>query len=123
VARTHKKLQLWIESIELTKQVYALCHHLPDEEKYKIISQITRAAVSVPSNIAEGAARKSDREYLHYLYIARGSLSEVDTLLHLIGELRLAPANLITTPEKHLNKVSALLQGLIEKLERDLGPA
>jgi four helix bundle protein len=112
-----------MEAIDLTKEVYLLCRHLPDEERYKIISQITRAAVSVPSNIAEGAARKSNREYLHFLYIARGSLSEVDTLLHLIAELRRAQSDMITPTEKHLEKVSALLQGLIDKLKGDQGSA
>lgn len=85
--RKHYDLRVWQEGIAFVKVVYALCLHLPKDELYGLTSQLRRAAVSVPVNIAEGAARNGRKEFSHYLIIARGSLSEVDTLLIICNEL------------------------------------
>jgi four helix bundle protein len=76
---THKDLEVWKLSIDLVEIVYKLTKLFPKEELYGLISQMRRSAVSVPSNIAEGAARKGNKEYLQFLYIALGSLSELET--------------------------------------------
>lgn len=78
---THKDLFIWKEGIEIVMSVYMICKQLPNNERFGIISQMQRAAVSIPANIAEGAARKSPREYLHFLRISLGSLSELETLV------------------------------------------
>ena len=77
--RPHYQLQAWQISMKLVKMVYLWSKCFPPEEKYGLLSQIRRAAVSVPSNIAEGAARNGSREFAHFLSIARGSLSELET--------------------------------------------
>lgn len=78
---THKELTIWKDGIDLVTNIYRLTKAFPDEEKFGLISQMRRSAVSVPSNIAEGAARNSDKEYIHFLYISLGSLAELETQL------------------------------------------
>ncbi len=79
--RNFRNLLIWKKSIEITTDVYFFSVSLPIEEKFGIRSQITRAAVSIPSNIAEGCSRKSDKEYAHYLEISLGSSFELETQL------------------------------------------
>ena len=75
----HKDLEAWKKSIKLVMEVYEITKTFPNDERYGIVSQIRRAAVSVPSNLAEGAARSSDKEALRFFDIAIGSLAELDT--------------------------------------------
>ena len=78
---THEDLDVWKLSMDLVVDIYKLTKSFPDDEKFGLITQLKRASVSVPSNIAEGAARKSDKEYIQFLYIALGSLTEIETQL------------------------------------------
>jgi four helix bundle protein len=75
----HKDLDVWKASVELAVQLYEVTKQFPKEEVYGLTSQMRRAIVSVSSNIAEGAARNSDKEFIQYLYIALGSLAETET--------------------------------------------
>jgi four helix bundle protein len=75
----HKDLDVWKKSMDLVEIIYKLTQVFPDMEKYGLTSQMRRSAVSIPSNIAEGAARKGDKELIHFLHIALGSLSELET--------------------------------------------
>lgn len=118
--RPHRNLQVWKEGIQLVKLVYKFSLLLPSEEKFGIQSQIKRASVSVPVNIAEGAARKTEKEYLQFLYIARGSLSEIDTLMEIIKELGLTQPEQIKDLLEKNDKTSAMLNGLISKIEKDI---
>lgn len=79
VARNHRELHAWQEAMALARAVYRITSGFPKEELYSLTSQMRRAAVSVPSNIAEGAGRGTDREFRQFLPIARGSLSELET--------------------------------------------
>jgi len=79
--KTHKDLEIWKEGIELVTKIYKLTKDFPDKELYGLTSQMRRAAVSYPSNISEGAARDSITEYIRYIYISLGSLSELETQL------------------------------------------
>ncbi len=85
--RKHHDLECWQTAMTLAKAVYALTASFPAHEVYGLTSQIRRSAVSVPSNIAEGSARLSEREFLHFLGIARGSLSELETQLLLARDI------------------------------------
>lgn len=84
---THKELNVWQLSMDFVVDIYKITQSFPSEEKYGLVSQLRRAAVSVPSNIAEGAGRKGNKEYLHFLNIALGSISELDTQLIIVKRL------------------------------------
>jgi len=85
--RPHHKLDAWKQSIELVEDIYAITTVFPKSELYGLTSQLRRAAVSVPSNIAEGAGRNGTKEFAHFLSIAGGSLSEVETQLIIASKL------------------------------------
>jgi four helix bundle protein len=75
----HKDLNVWKKSMQFVMEIYSLTSHFPKEEIYGLTSQIRRAAVSIPSNISEGAARQTKKEFCQFLYIAMGSLAELET--------------------------------------------
>ena len=85
--KTHKDLDVWKEAIALAKEVYKLTETFPKEEIYGLTSQIRRAAVSIPSNIGEGAARNSRKEFIQALHVSLGSLAELETQLLLAKEI------------------------------------
>ena len=85
---SHKDLKVWQESMTLVTQIYKISEDFPKHEVYGLTSQIRRAAVSIPSNIAEGAGRKGENEFTRFLYIALGSLSEVETQLEISLSMR-----------------------------------
>jgi four helix bundle protein len=85
--KPHKKLDAWKLSMELVLDVYQTTAKFPSQEKYSLIDQIRRATISIPSNIAEGAARQTKKEFTNYLHIAQGSLSELDTQIDLAKRL------------------------------------
>jgi four helix bundle protein len=82
----HRQLRAWQLAMELAKNVHLLARRLPAHERFGLAAQLTRAAVSVPSNIAEGHGRLHAGDYLHHLSIARGSVSEVETQIELVAE-------------------------------------
>ncbi len=85
--RTHKDLDIWKEGIELVKLVYKLTADFPDSEKFGLVSQMRRCVISIPSNLAEGAARSGKKEFVQFYYIALGSLSELETQIIISKEL------------------------------------
>ncbi|MBU0579608.1 MAG: four helix bundle protein, partial [Candidatus Margulisbacteria bacterium] len=114
----YKDLKVWQKSFLLTKDIYKLCTNLPKEENYGLKSQIQRAVLSIPSNIAEGQARKGSKEFVQFLYIAKGSLAEVETLLLLGGELSYFKAedvNKLTNDITECNKMLSKLISVISK--------
>jgi four helix bundle protein len=115
--RPHKNLVAWQESIGLVKDIYALCEKLPENEKFGISSQLKRAATSVPANIAEGAARNTSKEFIYFLSIANGSLSEIDTFLTIIMELSFSKESEIKFIFERMEKVGALINGLLKSLK------
>ncbi len=77
--KTHKDLDVWKKSMALVTGIYTLTKSFPDDEKFGITSQMRRSAISIPSNIAEGSARRGNKEFVQFLYIALGSATELDT--------------------------------------------
>jgi len=115
VKRQHHNLQAWQLGMTLVKDIYAVTRLFPESEKFGLCSQMQRAAVSIPSNISEGAARTGDREFLHFLSIARGSLCELETQVMISKEL-----GYITDNSKLLeliNKLFAMLSALITSIK------
>ena len=102
-------MDVWKKSMDLVEAIYKMSKQFPKEEGYGLTSQIRRAAVSVPSNIAEGAARKSDKEFIHFISIAMGSLSEVETQYLL--SVRLGFIQESNTINQLLSSVAKLLIG------------
>jgi four helix bundle protein len=85
--KPHKKLEVWQKSFDFVKDLYLVTRSFASDERFGIVSQIRRAAVSIPVNISEGATRKSKKEFVQFLFIAAGSASELDTLLLLSKSL------------------------------------
>ena len=113
----HKELNAWKESIVLVKEVYRISDLLPEGEKYGLISQIRRCAISIPANIAEGAARQSDKELIQFLHIFLGSLAELETLVVIINELSLIEFNTKLINEK-IENIRKMIIGLIKHLKK-----
>ena len=112
--RAHHDLKVWQEAMDLVKMIYQSSSSFPESENFGLKSQIRRAAISVPSNIAEGAARTSDKEFLQFLSISRGSLSEVETQMIISRNL-----GYLENPDhvmEQIDKVFGLLGGLIKSL-------
>ncbi len=112
--KSHKDLKVWQESMELVIQIYKISEGFPDHEIYGLSSQIRRAAVSIPSNIAEGAGRKSNKEFMRFLYISLGSLSEVETQLEISQRLGYINDNEIIN--KKIYFIRNMISGLIKRL-------
>jgi four helix bundle protein len=115
--RTHKDLDAWKKSIELVERIYSITKQFPQEELYGLTSQLRRAAVSIPSNIAEGAARGSKKDFLRFLHVALGSACEVET--QMIIAQRLNYLDDTDTIEEQLEAVRRLILGLIRYLRRE----
>ena len=111
---TFRDLIVWQKAIEMCKLVYQVSQAMPTAEKFGLVAQMRRAAVSVPSNIAEGNARQSLRDYVRFLIMARGSLAELETQLILARQLRML--NDISTITDSVQETWRILQGLIDSL-------
>jgi four helix bundle protein len=112
----HKRLEVWKCALLLAELTYRLTKRFPLEERFGLAAQMRRAAVSVLSNISEGASRRSRSEYIQFLHVARGSLAELDAQLELARRMEYA---LDTGPvEAYVRKVGQLLSGQIRALRR-----
>lgn len=112
---THKDLDVWKLSIDLVLLVYTLVEGFPESEKYGLGSQLKRSAVSIPSNIAEGAGRSSTKEFVRFLDIANGSLSELETQLIIADKLGYGEVKDI------LENDLIIIRKMIYKLKKSLG--
>jgi len=113
----YKDLTVWQKSINFTVDIYILTQTFPKEELYGLISQIRRAAVSIPSNIAEGNERNSKKEFNHFLHIALGSAAELGTQLLIAKELSYIEQSTFNTIESRLTEIQKLIHGLIKTVE------
>jgi four helix bundle protein len=111
----HKELDAWKKSIDLVMSVYILTDKFPKEEQFVLIAQIHRSVISVPSNIAEGAARGSSAEFIRFLNIAQGSLAELETQLIISERLKYHKDSNIYDL---INEVRSIIWGLIKYLKK-----
>ena len=115
--KTHKDLIVWQKSINFVTKIYKETNSFPNSELYGLTSQLRRAAVSVPSNIAEGAARNTDKEYVRFLFIARASAAEIETQL-IIAENLGYIKSIDNQLKEELLEISKMLTALIYKIKQ-----
>ncbi|MFP4249609.1 MAG: four helix bundle protein [Armatimonadota bacterium] len=115
---SHEDLQVWQKAMDLTVSVYELTDDLPKREMYGLTSQMRNCAASVPANIAEGRARRGPSEFRHFLYIAAGSLAELETFIELSRRLGYASEEQIHFVECLAGEVGRMLYGLIRAIAR-----
>ena len=116
--RTHRDLDVWRGAIQLAQAVYELTRSYPKEEMFGLSAQMRRAAVSVASNIAEGAARQGQKEFVHFLYLALGSASELDTQLEISRTTGMTEEDGLNELQALTERVAMMLQGLIRALKQ-----
>ena len=119
---THKDLRVWQQSIEMVTSIYLMTQSFPKEEMFGLVSQLRRASVSVPSNIAEGYARGTDKEKLHFLRISSGSMSEVETQLLLSLNLGYIDQEKYNELSEIVTSVWKQLNSLITSIKKKLIP-
>ncbi|MDE5840849.1 MAG: four helix bundle protein [Muribaculaceae bacterium] len=115
-----KNLRVWQHSMAICKDIYKIVRLLPIEERFALADQIRRSSISVPSNIAEGQRRGSDKEFLHFLSISRGSLAELHTQLLLCVDLEYVPEPEMTPILNELEEIDKMLNGLMQSISRRL---
>lgn len=111
--KPHKKLDVWRMSMDLVTEVYKVTDKFPKEEKFSLADQIHRSAISIPSNIAEGAARNTKKEFVNFLHIAQGSLSELDTQIELAKRLKYIEEQSWKELDIMMERIDRMLTGLI----------
>ncbi len=116
--RPHEKLEAWSMSMDFVVGVYKITESFPKEEKFGLTSQIRRAVVSVPANIAEGAARHSWKEFCHFLSNAQGSASELETELTIAQRLGYIDENTFAELRASLDRIGRLITGLDQYLKQ-----
>jgi len=114
----HKNLEVWKKSMDLVEAIYLLVEKLPNSERYGLSSQIKRSAVSIPSNIAEGCGRKSDKELIQFVHIALGSLAELETQYLILIKLKYIHTDIHI--EQLIESVRKLLLGFRKYLKEKI---
>ena len=114
---SYKDLLVWQKSIQLVTEVYRLSKTLPKEEIYGLVSQMQRAAVSIPSNIAEGHDRNSDKEFSQFLCVARGSLAELETQLIIAKNLDYINQEQMTNISNNCYEIGKMTNGLLKRIK------
>lgn len=115
--KSHKDLDVWRAAIDLARDVYEVTKAYPKEEQYGLVSQMRRSAVSIASNIAEGAARQGTKEFVHFLYVAVGSANELDTQLEISRAANVGKAMDLERVQAEVNRVVMMLRGLIRAMK------
>jgi len=116
--KNYKELKVWQKAYALCLEIYMTTSGFPKEERYGLTSQIRRAAVSVPSNIAEGYGRKSTADYIRFLYMAYGSNCELETQLMICGDLEYLEADKLGELKENIEEIERMLKALIKGLEK-----
>lgn len=127
MVKSYRDLELWRQGMDLCEAIYTLTKEFPSDERYGLVSQLRRAAVSVPSNIAEGAGRNSTKEYINFLSIAYGSLCEVETQIllsarmgYIVQEIELETLNKIASVGRMLKALQVVLKNKSKPLSHQV---
>src|SRR5580765_3865179 len=118
--RPHENLNVWQKAVDFVVEVYKTTEHFPKEERFGLTSQIRRASVSVAANIAEGAARKSLKEFSHFLSNAQGSASEVETELLISYRLGYLNKSQLVENQTSLDSIGKMMNGLSRRLRQKM---
>lgn len=118
--KPHKKLNAWKLAMDIVEVIYSVTKTFPAEEKFGLVSQMRSSAVSIPSNIAEGAGRNTKKEFVHFLHISQGSLSELDTQVELAFRLQYIDENTWETIDSMLIEEDKIISGLIRS-QKEVG--
>ena len=112
--KTHKDLEVWKKSMDFVSLIYDITSSFPESEKFGLANQIRRASVSIPSNIAEGASRQHNKEFIQFLYVAFGSLNEVETQYTIALNLGFIDKEAYSKLEEFKSDIGKMLSGLIK---------
>lgn len=115
--KNFKQLKIWQKGFEIATKMYLLVEHFPDKEKFGLASQLTRAAVSIPSNIAEGSSRTSEKDYMRFLEIALGSCFEVETQLLIADQVLLGKKELNNEMLGLLDEEQKMIMSFIKRIK------
>jgi four helix bundle protein len=118
VVRSYRDLIVWQKAMELVKCIYDLVGRFPSHERYGLADQMRRSAVSIPSNIAEGQARQHTAEFRHFLYVALGSLAELETQSLIAHNVSYLTAEQVRDIEERISETRKMLHGLIKQLPK-----
>ncbi len=118
MAKPHQRLDVWKRAIKFVEQIYKTTTSFPSEEKFGLTSQMRRAAVSIPSNIAEGAARNSSKEFINFLHISQGSAAELETQIIISKNLQFLDSQMEDILLKELDEISKMIIGLQKSLRK-----
>lgn len=116
----YKELLVWQKGIKLVKEIYRLTRDFPQDEKWGLVSQMRRASVSIPSNIAEGQARRTTRDFIQFISIAEGSVAEVDTQLIIAYELGYCDQATVDPIAEMLDELRRMLNALRRRLSEKI---
>lgn len=114
--KSHKDLDAWNRAVDLVNEIYRVTFEFPSEEKFNLVNQIRRSAVSIPSNIAEGAARNHKKEYIQFLYVALGSIAELETQIIISENLGFISSEKTFKIKNELIEIKNMILGLIRFL-------
>lgn len=117
MGRPHENLDVWRRSVDLVVDIYEVTKCFPSDEKFGLTSQIRRAAVSIPANIAEGAGRNHEKEFVHFLGIAQGSSSELETELLIALRLGFIEEEIYQKIYEDVNVIARMIVGLTNHLK------
>ena len=118
MVRSFKELDVWNGAIEMGKRVYEITKRFPGDERYGLVSQLRRAVVSISSNIAEGCGRRTDKDFVQFLYVAMGSIREVESQLFIARELDYLDEESLVDMERELDKLGKMLMGFINYISK-----
>lgn len=118
--KTHKDLDVWKKAMDFVILIYKKTKDFPKEELYGLTSQIRRSAVSIPSNIAEGSSRQSDKDFIRFLYIARASATELETQIIIASKLEYISEEKFIELDKDLEDIAKMLTGLINYVKKKI---